>query len=71
MEKTSDAMVVPMNAGWNDVGSWSSLWDISHKDDDGNKHNHIFLNFMASFVFLMHTCVFLFSGFPLIRGPSS
>lgn len=36
MEKTSDAMVVPMNAGWNDIGSWSSLWDISLKDDNGN-----------------------------------
>ena len=36
MEKTSDAMVVPMNAGWNDIGSWSSLWDISHKDDNGS-----------------------------------
>lgn len=36
MEKTSDAMVVPMDAGWNDIGSWSSLWDISYKDDNGN-----------------------------------
>ena len=36
MEKTSDAMVVPMNAGWNDIGSWSSLWDVSLKDDNGN-----------------------------------
>jgi mannose-1-phosphate guanylyltransferase len=36
MEKTSDAVVVPMDAGWSDIGSWSSLWDISHKDLDGN-----------------------------------
>ena len=36
MEKTSDAVVVPMDAGWNDIGSWSSLWDISDKDSDGN-----------------------------------
>jgi len=36
MEKTSDAVVVPMDAGWSDVGSWSSLWDISEKDGDGN-----------------------------------
>lgn len=36
MEKTSDAMVVPMDAGWNDIGSWSSLWDVSDKDDSGN-----------------------------------
>ena len=38
MEKTDDAVVVPMNAGWSDVGSWSSLWDISEKDSEGNVH---------------------------------
>ena len=36
MEKTSDAVVVPLDAGWSDVGSWSSLWDISGKDQQGN-----------------------------------
>ncbi|MFC3915078.1 mannose-1-phosphate guanylyltransferase/mannose-6-phosphate isomerase [Pseudaeromonas sharmana] len=36
MEKTADAVVVPMDAGWSDVGSWSSLWEISTKDDAGN-----------------------------------
>lgn len=36
MEKTQDAMVVPLAAGWSDVGSWSSLWDISTKDAAGN-----------------------------------
>ena len=36
MERTSDAVVVPMDAGWNDIGSWSSLWDVSDKDDSGN-----------------------------------
>ena len=36
MEKTSDAVVVPMDAGWNDIGSWSSLWDVSDKDESGN-----------------------------------
>jgi len=36
MEKTSAAVVVPLDAGWSDVGSWSSLWDISCKDVDGN-----------------------------------
>ena len=36
MEKTADAMVVPMDAGWRDIGSWSSLWDVSNKDADGN-----------------------------------
>jgi mannose-1-phosphate guanylyltransferase len=36
MEKTSHAIVVPMDAGWCDIGSWSSLWDISKKDECGN-----------------------------------
>ncbi len=36
MEKTADAIVVPMNAGWSDIGSWSTLWDISNKDENGN-----------------------------------
>jgi mannose-1-phosphate guanylyltransferase/mannose-6-phosphate isomerase len=36
MEKTSDAMVVPLDADWSDVGSWSSLWEVAEHDDDGN-----------------------------------
>jgi mannose-1-phosphate guanylyltransferase len=36
MEKTGDAVVVPMDAGWSDIGSWASLWDISEKDANGN-----------------------------------
>ena len=36
MEKTNDAVVVPMNAGWSDIGSWSSLSELSQQDDDGN-----------------------------------
>lgn len=36
MEHTQDAVVVPMDAGWSDVGSWSSLWDISRKSSEGN-----------------------------------
>ena len=36
MENTGDAVVVPMDAGWNDIGSWSSLWDISVKDGAEN-----------------------------------
>ncbi|MDP5191663.1 mannose-1-phosphate guanylyltransferase/mannose-6-phosphate isomerase [Rheinheimera baltica] len=38
MEKTADAVVVPLDAGWSDVGAWSSLWDISDKDANGNVH---------------------------------
>ena len=28
--------VIPINVGWSDVGSWSSVWDINDKDDNGN-----------------------------------
>ncbi len=36
MESTTSAAVVPTDPGWNDVGSWTSLWDIADKDDEGN-----------------------------------
>ncbi len=36
MEKTSDALVIPVDCGWNDVGSWSALWEIGEHDKDGN-----------------------------------
>ncbi|TWW50949.1 mannose-1-phosphate guanylyltransferase/mannose-6-phosphate isomerase [Pseudomonas aeruginosa] len=36
MEKTSRACVVPLSAGWSDVGSWSSIWDVHAKDANGN-----------------------------------
>lgn len=36
MEKSKDVMVVPMDAGWSDVGSFSALWDISDKDANKN-----------------------------------
>lgn len=36
MEKTDLAAVVPLDAGWNDVGAWSSVWQVSEKDEDGN-----------------------------------
>jgi mannose-1-phosphate guanylyltransferase/mannose-6-phosphate isomerase len=36
MEKTARAAVVPCNIGWNDVGSWSSLWEIREQDEAGN-----------------------------------
>jgi mannose-1-phosphate guanylyltransferase/mannose-6-phosphate isomerase len=36
MEHTAEAIVVPLAAGWNDVGSWTALWDIGQKDEDGN-----------------------------------
>ncbi|MFV3091274.1 mannose-1-phosphate guanylyltransferase/mannose-6-phosphate isomerase [Pseudomonas sp. GW6] len=36
MEKTRDAAVIPLDAGWSDIGSWSALWEIGAKDGQGN-----------------------------------
>ncbi len=36
MEKTDSAVVIPLDAGWNDIGAWSALWDVHDHDDDGN-----------------------------------
>lgn len=36
MEKAQDAAVVPLDADWSDIGSWSALWEIGNKDTQGN-----------------------------------
>jgi len=36
MEHTADALVVPLDAGWSDIGSWDALWQISEKDEHNN-----------------------------------
>jgi mannose-1-phosphate guanylyltransferase / mannose-6-phosphate isomerase len=36
MERTGLAAVLPIDVGWSDVGSWSSLWELSTHDQDGN-----------------------------------
>ena len=36
MEQTDRAVVVPLDAGWSDVGSWAALWEISERDDRDN-----------------------------------
>lgn len=36
MEKTARAVMVPLDAGWSDVGSWRSLWEVSERDRDEN-----------------------------------
>ena len=36
MERTDKAVVIPLDAGWSDVGSWSALWDVTDKDPFGN-----------------------------------
>ncbi|MBB3345207.1 mannose-1-phosphate guanylyltransferase/mannose-6-phosphate isomerase [Luteimonas sp. RC10] len=39
MEKTDAAVVMPLDAGWSDVGSWASLREVSPQDADGNAHH--------------------------------
>ena len=36
MEKTQRGAVLPLEAGWSDVGSWSALWDTTDQDPEGN-----------------------------------
>ncbi|MGL1958213.1 MAG: mannose-1-phosphate guanylyltransferase/mannose-6-phosphate isomerase [Colwellia sp.] len=36
MEKTADAVVVALDAGWSDVGSYSALWDVCEQDAQQN-----------------------------------
>lgn len=45
MEKTDSAVVIPLDAGWSDVGSWSSLWEVSEKNTEGNSHKGDVLSF--------------------------
>ena len=36
MEKTTNAVVVPLDAGWSDVGSYSALWEVCEQDAQHN-----------------------------------
>jgi mannose-1-phosphate guanylyltransferase/mannose-6-phosphate isomerase len=36
MEKTGAAVVMPVDIGWSDIGSWATLWNVSAKDEAGN-----------------------------------
>ena len=36
MEKTDKGVVIPLDAGWSDIGSWESLWENENKDSSGN-----------------------------------
>jgi mannose-1-phosphate guanylyltransferase/mannose-6-phosphate isomerase len=36
MEKTSAAAIVPLDAGWSDLGSWEALWQVQEQDESGN-----------------------------------
>lgn len=36
MEKTDKGVVIPLDAGWSDLGSWQSLWEVKQRDESGN-----------------------------------
>ncbi len=36
MEQSNNVVVVPLDAQWNDIGSWSALYNIGEKDNNGN-----------------------------------
>lgn len=36
MEKTRAGVVIPIDPGWNDIGSWAALWEVGGQDSDGN-----------------------------------
>ncbi len=36
MERTPLGSVLPLEAGWSDVGSWSALWETADQDEEGN-----------------------------------
>ncbi len=36
MERTNLGIVIPLDVGWSDIGTWDSIWDIAKKDNNGN-----------------------------------
>ncbi len=59
LEKTTKAMVVPVGFAWNDVGSWSAIWEASQRDEDGNHlQGDVFaVNTQNSYVLAQHRLV--------------
>ena len=45
MEHTEDGVVVPLDVGWSDVGTWATLWETAKRDDYGNVvHGDVIMN---------------------------
>lgn len=59
MEKTDNAVVIPFDGGWSDIGAWSSLWDISPHDAEGNvlRGDVIVEDTSNSFLSAHHRCL--------------
>lgn len=48
MEKTDSAVVVPLDAAWSDIGSFSAIWDINEKDSENNVHQGDVLSYNST-----------------------
>tara|TARA_A100001388_G_C28765544_1_gene500504 strand:- start:1167 stop:2603 length:1437 start_codon:yes stop_codon:yes gene_type:complete len=59
MEKTKKGVVIPLDAGWSDIGSWKSVWETSEKNLDGNviRGNVIIKNSKNSYIRSEHRLV--------------
>ncbi len=57
MEHTQNAVVIPLDAGWSDVGSWDMVWELSEKDREGNanKSDKVKPFYADAFGNLIHT----------------
>lgn len=53
LEKAERVAVIPLDAGWNDVGSWTALFNLMERDDEGNAVHgeHIGVNTQSSFIY--------------------
>jgi mannose-1-phosphate guanylyltransferase/mannose-6-phosphate isomerase len=44
-EGSGEALVLPLDAGWSDMGAWCALWDVSERDEAGNVvHGDVFVH---------------------------
>ena len=59
MEKSDNVVVVPLDAQWNDIGSWSALYDIGARDSSGNvlKGDVIAKDTTNSYIYASHHVV--------------
>jgi mannose-1-phosphate guanylyltransferase / mannose-6-phosphate isomerase len=59
MEKTDRAVVLPLSAGWSDVGAWPALWNICPRDADGNviRGDVLAEDTHNAFLLAQHRCV--------------
>lgn len=47
MEKTKNAVIIPLDAGWSDVGAWHAVWELLDKDTDGNAGHGDFVTHLS------------------------